>query len=179
MTLRTFRGMSPRIDASAYIDDTALVIGDVNIGTDSSLWPMVVARGDQQSITIGCNTNIQDATVIHITHDHASVPGGLPTVIGNDVTVGHKALLHACSIGNNCLIGMSATIMDGVIIEDDVIVAAGSLVPPGKVLASGFLYAGSPVRRGRALSDEEIGQFTYVARHYVELKNEYLHIQAK
>lgn len=173
MTIRTYQGVSPVIDPSAYIDGTALVIGRVHIGRDVSVWPMAVIRGDDQTISIGEKTNIQDGSVIHITHDHTRAPGGQPTVIGACVTVGHKVLLHACSIGNNCLIGMSATIMDGAVIKDNVVVAAGSLVTPGKVLESGYLYAGSPARKGRALSDEEMTFLRYSAEHYVQLKDKY------
>lgn len=171
MTIRAFEGVSPVIDPSAYIDETALVIGHVTIGRNVSIWPMSVVRGDEQPITIGDNTNIQDACVIHITHDHPRVPGGLATMIGSNVTVGHRVTLHACTIGNNCLIGMSATIMDGAVVEDDVVIAAGSLVTPGKVLESGYLYAGSPARRGRALEAEELAFLPYSAEHYVALKN--------
>ncbi|MFQ5659766.1 MAG: gamma carbonic anhydrase family protein [Gammaproteobacteria bacterium] len=173
MTIRTFRGISPAIHSSAYIDDSAVVIGDVTIGEESSLWPMVVARGDVHSIRIGSHTNIQDGSVLHVTHDHESAPGGFPLTIGHSVTVGHKVLLHACSVGDFCLIGMSATVMDGAVIEDRVIVGAGSLVPPGKQLQSGYLYVGHPVKKSRALKDEELGFLEYVAGHYVALKDEH------
>lgn len=173
MTIRNYLGVSPVIHPSAYIDETALVIGNVNIGRNVSVWPMSVIRGDDQSITIGDNTNIQDGTIIHITHDHVRAPGGLATVIGANVTVGHRVVLHACTVGDFCLIGMSATIMDGVVIGEKVVIAAGSLVTPGKQLESGYLYAGSPVRRIRALSEEEMVFLGYSAEHYVQLKEKH------
>ncbi len=171
MTIRTFNGTSPDIDATAYVDESAVVIGNVSIGKDSSLWPLVVARGDVHSISIGQSTNIQDACVLHVTHEHEMTPGGCPLILGDWVTVGHRVTLHGCTIGDYCLIGMSATIMDGAILEDKVLVGAGSLVPPGKVLASGHLYVRSPVRRIRQLTSEELQQLAYSAKHYVKLKN--------
>ena len=171
--IREYKGVTPTIHETVYVDESALVIGDVTIGAESSVWPMVVIRGDMQSISIGHHTNIQDGSVLHITHDHDKVPGGLPLIIGNGVTVGHKALLHACTIGDHCLIGMSATVMDGAIVQDDVVVAAGSLVTPGKVLESGYLYAGSPARKIRALKESEIEYQRYAATQYSKLKDDY------
>jgi carbonic anhydrase/acetyltransferase-like protein (isoleucine patch superfamily) len=151
------------------------VIGAVELGDDASVWPMSVLRGDVNFIRIGARSNVQDGSVIHVTHDGPYTPaGGIPTLVGEDVTVGHKCLLHACTIGNRCLIGMGAIIMDGVEIGDDVMVGAGSLVTPGKKLESGWLYRGSPARRARALSDEEREQLVYSAAHYVRLKDTYL-----
>lgn len=176
MNIRPFKGKTPDIHASAYVDEMAVVIGDVTIGADSSLWPMVVARGDDQAIVIGARSSVQDGTVIHIASDNKLIPGGLPTLIGDDTTVGHKAMLHACTIGNYCLIGMSATILDGAVIEDGTIVGAGSLVPMGKKLEGGYLYVGSPVEQIRKLGDKEKYFLEYAAKHYVDLKNE--HIQS-
>lgn len=173
MTVRTFQDKSPQIHASAYVDSTALVIGDVSIGADSSIWPMTVIRGDVHSIKIGARTNIQDACVCHVTHDGEFSPGGHPLVVGDDVTVGHRVTLHACSVGNKCLIGMSATIMDAAVLEDQVIVGAGSLVPTGKKLESGYLYVGSPVKRVRKLNDKELAFLDYSARHYAKLKDQH------
>ena len=173
MTIRTYLGVSPVVHTSAYIDETALVIGNVNIGRNVSVWPMSVIRGDDQSITIGDNTNLQDGTIIHITHDHVRAPGGLATVIGANVTVGHRVVLHACTVGDYCLIGMSTTIMDGAVIGEKVVIAAGSLVTPGKQLEGGYLYAGSPVRRIRPLSEEELAFLGYSAEHYVQLKEKH------
>lgn len=173
MTIRNFEDKSPNIHPSAYIDDSAVVIGDVTIGEDSSFWPMTVARGDVQSIKIGARTNIQDACVLHVTHDGEFSPGGFPLTVGDDVTVGHRVTLHACTVGNLCLIGMSATIMDGAVLADKVIVGAGSLVPTGKELESGYLYVGSPVKKVRALNEKELAFLEYSARHYAHLKDQH------
>lgn len=173
MTIRSFNNISPNIHTSAYIDETAVVIGDVTIGEDSSLWPMTVARGDVHSIKIGTRTNIQDACVLHVTHDGEFSPGGFSLTIGDDVTVGHRVTLHACTVGNLCLIGMSATIMDGAVLGNKVIVGAGSLVPTGKQLESGCLYVGSPVKIVRELNEKELAFLEYSARHYVILKDQH------
>lgn len=174
MTLRNFESFTPTVAASAYVDSTALVIGQVRIGEDSSIWPLSVIRGDIHFIAIGERTNVQDGTVIHVTHDGPFNPGGFATTIGNDVTVGHKVMLHGCTIGDRVLIGMGSIIMDGVIVESDVVVGGGSLVPPGKRLESGFLYVGSPVKQIRKLKDTELQYFIYSAGKYVELKNRHM-----
>lgn len=173
MTVRRFQGISPRIAASAYVDDSAVVIGDVSIGDDASLWPMVVARGDINTIEIGARTNIQDGTVLHISHDSEFAPGGFPLSIGADITVGHQVILHGCRIEDGCLVGMGATVMDGAILRSGVLLGAGSLVPPGQELEGGFLWVGSPARRVRPLSDQERAFLVYSPKHYVELKNRY------
>jgi carbonic anhydrase/acetyltransferase-like protein (isoleucine patch superfamily) len=171
MTIRSFAGITPTIAPGAYIDDAAVVIGSVTIGADASLWPMVVARGDVQSITIGERTNIQDGAILHVTSDNAFTPGGFALTIGNDVTVGHGAILHACTIGDLCLIGMGATVLDGAVVPERTMVGAGALVPPGKHLESGYLYVGSPVRQARPLRQSELDYLDFSVRHYVELKN--------
>ncbi len=175
--IRKFESNTPSIHPSAYIDETALVSGEVEIGEDSSVWPMTVIRGDVNHIKIGKRTNIQDASVLHVTHasnEHSvkvtDAQIGYPLIIGDDVTVGHKALLHACMIGNRVLVGMGSIIMDGVIVEDETIIAAGSLVPPKKILESGFLWVGSPAKKARPLTDKEKGYLKYSAEHYVRLK---------
>ena len=170
MAIRSFQGSTPTIAPSAWVDDTALVIGDVTIGADSSLWPMVVARGDVHSIVIGERTNIQDGSILHVTHDSEYAPGGADLRIGSEVTVGHRVILHACHVGDSCLIGMAATIMDNAVIGTRTIIGAGSLVPGGKKLEGGHLYVGSPVKRVRALTEEEFRYLEYSARHYVSLK---------
>ncbi len=168
MTVRNFEGMQPRIDATVRVDATALVIGDVEIGADSSVWPMAVVRGDVNAIRIGARTNIQDGAVVHVTHDGEFTPGGFATHIGDDVTVGHRAIIHACTIGSRVLVGMGAIVMDGAVVPDDVIIGAGALVPPGRRLSAGQLYVGSPVHARRALTDEEYRMLPYSARHYVD-----------
>ena len=173
MTIRTFNSIHPDIDPSAFVDETALVIGDVTIGADTSIWPMSVLRGDVHSISIGKRTNIQDACVCHVTHDGKYTPGGYPLVVGDDVTVGHRVTLHACTVGDLCLIGMSATIMDGAVIGPRTIIAAGALVPTGKNLEGGYLYVGTPVKQVRVLTDQELDSLEYSARHYVKMKNQH------
>ena len=147
MTVKPFNKHTPSIHLTAYVDDMAYVSGQTTIGADSSVWPMAVIRGDVNVITIGQRSNIQDGAVLHVTHDGPYTPGGRPLNIGDDVTIGHKAVLHACTIGNRCLIGMNATVLDGAVVADDTIIAAASLVPPGKILESGFLWVGSPVKK--------------------------------
>ena len=173
MPIRSFQGKSPVIHASAYVDATVVVIGNVTVAEESSLWPMVVARGDVREIVIGHHTNIQDGSVLHVTHDYFRVPGGIALNIGNYVTVGHKAILHACTVGDNCLIGMGAVVMDGAYLPGRMVIGAGSLVPPGKQLESGCLYVGNPVRKARVLKDEELELIEHSALHYVDLKNKY------
>jgi carbonic anhydrase/acetyltransferase-like protein (isoleucine patch superfamily) len=174
MSIRSFQGIKPNIGHSVYIDETALVIGDVTIGDHSSIWPMTVVRGDVNKITIGSNTNIQDGSVLHVTHGYQKNPEGFALHVGNNVTVGHKVILHACVIEDNCLIGMGSTIMDGAVVHSHVLVGAGSLVSPGKELESGYLYLGSPVKKLRRLTDEERAWIDYSATHYVKLKSRYL-----
>ena len=167
--IRTFENHSPRVDAEAWLDPTCLVIGDVHIGPRTSIWPGVVVRGDIHRIRIGAETNIQDLSVLHNSHDGPFMPGGSPLVIGDRVTVGHRAILHGCEIGEDCLIGMGAIVMDKAVVEPGVMLGAGSLVPPGKVLSSGYLYTGSPARQARPLSEREKDYFAYSAAHYVRL----------
>jgi carbonic anhydrase/acetyltransferase-like protein (isoleucine patch superfamily) len=174
MNIRDYLGKAPTIPESAYIDPAAVLIGDIVVGEDSSFWPMVVARGDVNYIRIGARSNVQDGAVLHVTHDHADVPGGHPCLIGDEVTVGHKAMLHGCTIGDRCLIGMSAIVLDGAILEPEVLLGAGSLVPPGKVLEGGFLWLGAPVKRVRPLTEAERAKFRYSAEHYIRLKNRYM-----
>ena len=171
MPIRSFEQHAPRIHPSAYVDDTAVVIGDVEIGEDSSVWPLCVIRGDIQSIRIGTRTSIQDGTIIHVTHDSRFCPGGQPTLIGNDVTVGHQVILHACTIEDYCLIGMGAIVMDQAVVQARVTIGAGSVVPTGKILESGYLYVGSPVKQVRPLNDRELEFLEYSAQNYRRLKD--------
>ncbi|KAF1030986.1 MAG: Protein YrdA [Pseudomonas sp.] len=174
MTLRTYQNHTPALGDGAFVDASAVVIGDVEIGADSSVWPLTVIRGDMHRIRIGARTSVQDASVLHITHAGPFNPNGFPLLIGDDVTIAHKVMLHGCTIGNRVLIGMGSIVMDGAVVEDDVIVGAGSLVPPGKKLESGFLYVGSPVKQARPLTDKERAFFTYSAANYVKLKDLHL-----
>jgi len=172
--IRSFEDIQPKIASGCYIDENADVIGDVVIDENSSVWPMTVIRGDVNIIRIGHSSNIQDGSVLHVSHAGDYNPQGAELHIGNYVTVGHKVILHACRIGNDCLIGMGSIIMDDAIIEDQVMIGAGTLVPPGKRLHSGFLYLGSPCKKIRALTDSEIASLRYSAEHYVRVKNRYL-----
>lgn len=174
MTIRDFSGISPIVSPSAYVDEAALVVGNVTLGEDVSIWPMTVLRGDVNAISIGAGTNVQDGSVLHVTHEHPDIPGGFALRIGANVTIGHKVVLHGCSVGDYCLIGMGATVMDGAVLEPKVLLGAGSLVPPGKTLTTGYLWLGSPARKVRALTQKELDWLTYSASHYIELKNKYL-----
>ena len=173
MAIRKFKNFSPDIHKNAYIDDSAIVIGNVTIDEESSVWPKTVIRGDVQQVRIGARTNIQDGSIIHVTHKSDYSPG-YSTTIGDDVTVGHSVIIHACNISNRVLVGMGSIILDGVEVDSDVMIGAGSLVSPGKKLESGFLYLGSPVKKIRELNDKELKFLVYSAKSYVDLKNQYL-----
>ena len=172
--IRSYKGIVPQIAPSAYIDPAAAVIGDVVIGEDSSVWPMVSIRGDVNNIRIGERTNIQDGCVLHVTHKGPLSPDGFALSIGNDVTVGHNVVLHACTVEDECLIGMGSVLLDGAVIKKGAMVGAGSVVSPGKTLEGGYLYLGTPARQARPLNDREQAFFSYSANHYVALKNDYL-----
>ena len=173
-SIRTFHGVSPEVSPTAYIDPAAHVIGHVAVGHDSSIWPCAVARGDVHYVRIGARTNIQDGAVLHVTHDGEYTPGGFPLIIGDDVTVGHGAIVHACTVKDACLIGMNATVLDGAVVSKHAMVGAGAVVSPGKIVGEGELWVGNPARRVRMLSDQEIERLYYSARHYVKLKDRYL-----
>ncbi|MDE4536825.1 gamma carbonic anhydrase family protein [Pseudomonas sp. ITEM 17296] len=174
MAIRSFQQHTPIVAPRAFVDRSAVVMGDVEIGEDSSVWPLTVVRGDMHRIRIGARTSVQDGSVLHITHAGPFNPDGFPLIIGDEVTIGHKVMLHGCTLGNRILVGMGSTIMDGAIVEDEVIIGAGSLVPPGKRLESGFLYVGSPVKQARPLTDKERAFFPYSASNYVKLKDQHL-----
>lgn len=167
--IRDFETHRPEIHPSAWIDETAVVIGQVTVGPQSSVWPLCVLRGDVQQISIGARTNIQDGCVLHVTRDSEYVPGGHALRVGDDVTVGHKAILHACTIGDRVLVGMGAVVMDDAWVGPDAIVGAGALVTGGKKLEGGYLWVGSPVRRARPLTETERRYLRYSAEHYVRL----------
>ncbi|MFK8027269.1 MAG: gamma carbonic anhydrase family protein [Gammaproteobacteria bacterium] len=170
MTIRTFQKFSPKLHKTAYIDPTALVIGQVSIGADSSIWPMTVVRGDINTITIGERTNIQDGSILHVSHDGEYSPGGASMTIGNDVTVGHSVVLHACTLKDCCLIGIGSVILDNAVVHKHAMVGAGSLVTNGKELEGGYLWMGRPAKKVRELSEKEIEYLSYSANHYVKVK---------
>lgn len=172
--LRPYKDSSPKIGENVYLDPFSSIIGAVELADDVSIWPMCVLRGDVNYIKVGERTNIQDGSVLHVARKGEASPEGYPLIIGEDVTVGHKAMLHACQIGARVLIGMGAIVLDNARIDSDVILAAGALVPPNKHLESGYLYVGSPVKQARKLSEAELSFLKRSASHYVNLKNEYL-----
>ncbi len=173
-SLRSFQGKSPDIGARVLIDPSAVVLGEVTLEDDVSVWPQVAIRGDMHRIRVGARTSVQDGCVLHITHAGPFNAEGWPLDIGCDVTIGHNAVLHGCTVGDRVLVGMSATVMDGAVVENDVVIAAGALVTPGKRLRSGYLYAGSPAREVRQLSAKELAYFTYSANNYVKLKDQHI-----
>lgn len=174
-TVRPYLGHLPQLGERVYVDESARVIGDVVLGDDVSVWPLTVIRGDVNFVRIGARTNVQDGTVIHVSHDgpHAKL-GGFATVIGADVTIGHKAIVHACRIEDACLVGMGSTVLDGAVMQKHGFLGAGSLLTPGKVMGEGEMWLGSPAKFARRLSDAEIEALFYSAGHYVKLKDEYL-----
>ena len=174
MNVRPYRGWTPVIGRGAWVDPAATVIGRVTIGADSSIWPGAVIRGDVNFIRMGARTSIQDGSVLHVASDRLAGGGGIPLIVGDDCTVGHRVILHACTVGNRCLIGMGAIVMDGAVIGDEVIVGAGALVPAGKKLPARTLWVGSPARQARALTEKEIAYLAESAAHYVALKDAYL-----
>ena len=171
--VQAFRGVLPRVGRGSWIHDSARVIGDVVLGDNVSIWCGAVIRGDVNSIRIGTSTNIQDNSVLHVSHKTERDPAGSPLIIGANVTVGHSVILHGCTIGDECLIGMGSIVMDKVMIEPRVLLGAGSLVPEGKVLSGGHLYIGRPAKLIRPLTDEELAYFNYSAEHYVKLARDY------
>ena len=172
--LRPYQGMEPQLGERVYIDPASVVIGDVVMGDDCSVWPMTVIRGDMHRIRIGARTSVQDGSVLHITHASDFSPEGFPLTIGDDVTIGHKAILHGCTLGSRILVGMGAIVMDGAVVEDEVIIAAGAVVTPGKHLESGYVYAGNPAKALRPLKEKERAFFPYTAGNYVKLKDRFL-----
>ena len=172
MAIRKYLGQLPVIADTAWVDESAVVIGKCDLAADVGIWPNATLRGDVNDIKIGARSNIQDGAVVHTTHE-SEVSKGSKCIVGEDVTVGHNAVLHGCIIEDECLIGMGAVVLDNALVQKHVLVGANSLVPPGKVLESGYLYVGSPVKQVRPLTEKEIAFFKYSAAHYVKLKNDY------
>ncbi|OYY74739.1 MAG: gamma carbonic anhydrase family protein [Gammaproteobacteria bacterium 28-57-27] len=169
MTIRGFENFTPQLAPSAWVDDSAEVIGQVVLGEGSSIWPTSVLRGDINRIDIGARSNVQDGTVIHVTHASRFHTQGAPVWVGDDVTIGHRAVLHACTLESRCLIGMGSLVLDEAVVQSNVILGAGSVVPPKKVLESGFLWLGAPARKVRTLTEEELEYLGYSATYYAEL----------
>jgi len=165
--LRPYRGRLPKLHPTAYVDASAQVVGDVEIGEDSSIWLNAVVRGDVHFIRIGARSNVQDGTVVHVMNDTH------PTHIGDDVTIGHAAIVHGCTIGPRVLIGMGAILLNGAVVGEDSVVAAGTLVPEGTVVPPRSLVMGSPARVRRSLSDTEVAEILQYARRYVTYKKDY------
>ncbi|EEW06549.1 gamma carbonic anhydrase family protein [Vibrio mimicus] len=173
-SIRSYKGIAPKLGEKVYVDASAVIVGDIELDDDASIWPLVAARGDVNHIRIGKRTNIQDGSVLHVTHKNAENPNGYPLLIGDDVTVGHKVMLHGCTIHDRVLVGMGSIVLDGAVIESDVMIGAGSLVPPGKQLESGFLYIGSPVKQARPLNEKERAFLLKSSSNYVQSKTDYL-----
>lgn len=174
MTIRSYLQFTPIIGKGVYVDPLSSVIGNVTLGMDSSVWPFASIRGDMHFIKIGDRTSIQDNSTLHITHAGDFDHKGAPLIIGSDVTIGHRVILHGCTVEDKVLVGMGSIILDNALIQSNVILGAGSLVPPGKVLEGGFLWLGSPVVKKRELTESEIAFISYSAKNYVKLKNSYL-----
>ncbi|MCK5121385.1 MAG: gamma carbonic anhydrase family protein [Methylococcales bacterium] len=174
MMIKPFKSQQPVVGKNVYIDDSAVVIGDVTLDDDVSVWPTAVIRGDVESISIGTGTNVQDGSVLHVSHAGDYSTEGHPLKIGKGVTIGHRAVVHACTVGDYCLVGIGAIIMDDAVLEDYVMLGAGALVPPGKTLESGYLYVGAPAKQVRPLKDSEKEFLEYSYKHYMQLKDEYL-----
>lgn len=173
MAIRSYRGMTPTLGPGAWVDPTAVVIGDVELGADASVWPLVLIRGDVNRIRIGARSNVQDGSIIHVSRPFPGNEAGWPTILGEDVVVGHQVALHGCRIADRVLVGIGAIVLDGVEVASDVIIGAGSVVTPGKQLETGFLYVGNPARMSRPLTEQEIARIPQMARDYVTLKQEY------
>lgn len=178
MNIRPYLDHHPRLGQRVWVDPAATLIGDVVLDDDASLWPGTIVRGDVNHIRIGARTNVQDGTIIHVSHHSPFNQAGFPTLIGADVTIGHGAIVHACTIEDACLVGMGATILDGAVIKRHGFVGAGALIPPGKVVGEAELWLGNPGKCVKRLSEREIEALYYSAQHYVRLKDRYLAMAA-
>jgi carbonic anhydrase/acetyltransferase-like protein (isoleucine patch superfamily) len=173
MSVQPYLGTHPKLGRGVYVDPTALVIGDVELGENVSIWPMSVVRGDVNWIRIGARSNVQDGSVLHVSRPYPGNDSGCALLIGEDVVIAHKVVVHGCTIGNRVLVGIGAIVLDGVVVEDDVTIGAGAVVTPGKRLESGGLYVGNPARRVRELTPMEIARVPIMAAWYVNLKKDY------
>jgi len=171
--LRSYKGIAPVLGERVYVDPAASVIGDVVLAEDVSIWPGAVLRGDVNHIRVGARTNIQDGAIVHVAHA-GRYGSGFPCLIGADVTIGHAAVVHACTIEDGCLIGMHASVLDGAVVKRHGFVGAGALVPPGKVVGERELWLGNPAKFVRVLGDDQVEQLLYSAANYVRLKDDYL-----
>ena len=174
MSVRPYLDKFPVLGERVYVDPAATVIGEVELSDDVSVWPGTVIRGDVNFIRIGARSNVQDGAIVHVSHHSPYNKAGYPTLIGEDVTIGHGAIVHACTIEDACLIGMGASILDGAVVKKHGFVGAGAVVGPGKVVGEAELWLGNPARPARKLSDKEIESLLYSAQHYVRLKDRYL-----
>jgi gamma-carbonic anhydrase len=175
--IRPFQGIHPKIDPSVFIAETAVIVGDVEIGAQSSIWYNVVARGDVNSIRIGTRTNIQDLSMLHVTHKKDADDPGAPLIIGDGVTVGHSVTLHGCTVENSAFIGMQAIVMDKVVVGEGSLVGARSLVTEGTIIPAHTLWVGAPARYKRDLSPEEIARLARSADNYVNYSLQYINDQ--
>ena len=173
MSLRPYRDWRPEVGARAWIDPAATVIGRVTLGEDVSLWPGVVLRGDVNPITIGARTNVQDGAVLHVGSSRLAGGDGIPCIVGEECSIGHAAVVHACTLGRRVLVGMGAIIMDGAEVGDECIIGAGALVTAGTRVPPRTLWVGSPARGRRPLEPKELAFLAESAAHYVALKDEY------
>ncbi len=172
--IRSFKGISPKIDPSAFIAEGAVIIGEVSIGKEASIWYNCVVRGDVNFISIGDRTNIQDLSMLHVTHKKNEQDPGAPLVIGNDVTVGHSVTLHGCTIQDGAFIGMQAIVMDNVVVGKGSLVGARALVTEGTVIPPGTLWMGSPAKYKRDLNEKEIAWLARSAGNYVRYSREFI-----
>jgi carbonic anhydrase/acetyltransferase-like protein (isoleucine patch superfamily) len=170
--IRPHHGITPTIAPDAFVAETAVIIGDVVIGEQASIWYGCVLRGDGNFIRVGARTNIQDGTIVHVNHEREGA-AGTRTIIGADITIGHMALIHACTLEDGCFIGMQACVMDGAVVESGAMVAAGALVTPGKRVKRGELWGGSPAKPMRKLTESELKYFGYTVAHYLEMAESY------
>jgi gamma-carbonic anhydrase len=175
--IRPFQGIHPKIDSSVFIAETSVIVGDVEIGPQSSIWYNVVARGDVNSIRIGKRSNIQDLSMLHVTHKRDADDPGAPLIIGDDVTVGHSVTLHGCTVENGAFIGMQAIVMDKVVVGEGALVGARSLVTEGTIIPPHTLWVGAPARYKRDLNPEEIARLAKSADNYVNYALQYINDQ--